>query len=400
MLRQGRANKRSRHTMDEEFTDIPISDLTVTCNLVNENGRVSFNVGMEYSEPLPLALYAIWASDSGEPVGMAAHNDTQPPRPGCFQVMIATDQRSMWGRKCPDCGGYWRAGTPGLAASTVCCYCGSRFKAYECLSDAQLAYVRATCGFYLSVLEHGQDGLYKIKTRDLLRQGIAQGMPASPPDFFVEKSKQTKFSCVPCGSLNDILGRFAYCSSCGTRNDIAMLELDIAKARDAVNKGDIHLATALKETVDGFDTVGRNIAQQLCAHVRMTPSRRTKWERMNFAQLDEIATGLKADFDIDILKGIDASDRAFTRLMFHRRHLHAHRGGIVDQKYLDDTGDTSVEVRQLVKETQAELNRLFSSVNKIAKNLLAGFHSILPVHEEPIIYRQKKLTAMNRENTA
>ena len=382
--------------MDEEFTDIPISDVTLTCDVIVEDGRLLGSLGIQYSEPLPLALYSIWATETGEPVGVAGLNDHKSPRYGRFQVLVATDQRAMWGRKCPHCDGYWRTATPGFAATAVCCYCGGHSASHECLSDAQRAYVRAACGFFTGVLEQDKAGHWEIRARELLDRGIAEGMPATPPEFFVEKSKQTKFTCESCGNLNDILGRFAFCSGCGTRNDLAMLEADVEALRNAVNGGSIQLATALKEAVDGFDTIGRNIARQLCALVPMTPARYGRWEKANFAQLDDIATGLKADFDIDVLKGLDTHDRSFTNRMFHRRHLHSHKGGVVDRKYLADTGDTSVETGQLLKETQGDIHRLLGCVTRIAKNLLAGFHEIIPVLDGPIAHQRDKLAAIKR----
>jgi hypothetical protein len=125
----------------------------------------------------------------------------------------------------------------------------------------------------------------------------------------------------------------------------------------------------------------------------MTEARRTRWERTNFAQLEDTTETLRADFDIDLLKGLDAGDRTHAILMFHRRHLHAHKGGIADQKYLDESHDMGIEVGQLVRETHEGVHRLLSIVTRIANNLRRGFHSIIPVNEEPIAYHRKKATS-------
>lgn len=386
--------------MDEDFCDIPISDVLVTCRVVSENGTTRYSAGIEYTEALPLSVYCIWATESGVPMGVADFEDingTKPPPYGCFQVLVPTDQRAMWGRKCPKCSGYWRTNTPAFAASTVCCYCGSHFAAHECLSDAQLAYVREACSFYMEVLEQNKDGFYKVSTRTLLELGIERGMPTARPEFFVERSKQTKFTCTSCGNLDDILGRYGFCSSCGTRNDAALLELDISALRNAVNSGGISPATALKEAVDGFDVIGRNIARLLCKLVPMTARRRAQWQRSNFAQLDEVTNGLGSHFDIDLFRGIAESERAFARRMFHRRHLYTHRGGIADQKYLSESGDTGVEEGQLLKENQEDLHRLFGSVARMGRNLLIGFHELFPPNEAPIIrYRESKASMGKR----
>jgi len=46
------------------------------------------------------------------------------------------------------------------------------------------------------------------KARKLLEKiQFDNGAPA--PEFFVEKAKQTKFTCNACGNVNDILGRYS-----------------------------------------------------------------------------------------------------------------------------------------------------------------------------------------------
>jgi hypothetical protein len=323
---------------------------------------------------------------------MARHflEEAPPPLPDCFQVLIATDEGAMWGRCCPHCSGYWRTGTPSLMQRTVCSYCGKHSEAYECLSDAQRFYVEACCLLFRTVLDKKEDGRFTIMARSLL-QGIELiDGDEPPPEFFVEKTKQTKFNCAACGNRNDILGRYGYCSSCGSRNDATMFEEDIRAVRNNLNAGS-QVTSALKDAVDAFDTIGRNYANQLCCHVLMTSQRRAKWEKANFAQFSNIASGLWRDFDIDMIKGFAETDAAWVNMMFHRRHLYAHTGGIADQKYLNESGDTAVQIGQLIRETQENVHRLASSLVKIARNLHDGFHSIIPTHAEPIRYHREAL---------
>lgn len=130
---------------------------------------------------------------------------------------------------------------------------------------------------FWSVLEKKQDDRFTTKARKLL-EGIEINEDDGPaPEFFVEKARQTKFDCA-CGNHNDILGRFGYCSACGTRNgvtmfeDVTMFENDVDAIRTALNSA----SSALKETADAFVTVGRNCARQLCRFVLMTAARRVK----------------------------------------------------------------------------------------------------------------------------
>jgi len=172
---------------------------------------------------------------------------------------------------------------------------------------------------------------------------------------------------------------------------------DIENIRARLNAGGSPV-TALKETADCFDAVGRNIACELCRQVPMTSRRRTYWERANFTQLGDVADRIRSDFDIDLLRTIDAADVAQATLMFQRRHLHAHKGGVADQKYIDDSGDRTVEVGQLVRENSEHGHRFISIADKLTRNLMTGFHGIIPPQEEPIKYHQDKLARMEKQS--
>lgn len=298
----------------------------------------------------------------------------------------------MWGRKCPKCAGYWRTAAPGLITNAVCPYCGVHIEPHLCLGDAQVAFVESCCAFYHHVQSLDRDGEFSIKVADLIEQthGSRDEGKSAPPEFFVEVTRQTRFSCDACGTQYDILGRFGYCSTCGTRNDIQMLEQDIEAIRTELLGGG-KATTALKEAVDVFDSVGRNYARQLVAQVPMAPARKEKWGRANFQQIDKIPEDLKRDFDIDILKRVSPSDAEHAKIMFHRRHVYTHKGATVDQKYIDDSGDTSVTVGQLLKgEKKEDIIRLTQTIVKMARNLRDGFHSIIPVHEQPIAYHANR----------
>ena len=49
---------------------------------------------------------------------------------------------------------------------------------------------------------------------------------------------------------------------------------------------------------------------------------------------------------------------------------------MVDQEYLDRTGDETVRLHQVVTVSSAEVRRLLSLVGRVAGNLLDGFESV------------------------
>src|SRR5262249_11660030 len=113
-------------------------------------------------------------------------------------------------------------------------------------------------------------------------------------------------------------------------------------------------------------------------------ARKHRLEHMRFHNLTTTAIELRGAFDIDILEGLSADDAAFASLMFHRRHVYEHNGGVVDTKYISDSGEATVRLGQEIRETQSSAHRLIGAVLKMAKNLHQGFHDIFPPEAEPI----------------
>jgi hypothetical protein len=71
-------------------------------------------------------------------------------------------------------------------------------------------YVEACCELFRRALEEKKDGQFSIAARKLLEGVEITSFDGPTPEFFVEKSRQTKFKCAVCGNHNDILGRYGY----------------------------------------------------------------------------------------------------------------------------------------------------------------------------------------------
>ena len=85
---------------------------------------------------------------------------------------------------------------------------------------------------------------------------------------------------------------------------------------------------------------------------------------------------------------------SFVTLMFHRRHVHEHNGGEVDQKYLDDSRDTTVRLKQRIYETKEGAHSLLASLVKMARNIHGTFHELFPPITAPIKAFENKKARM------
>lgn len=270
----------------------------------------------------------------------------------------------------------------------TCPYCGLRADTHAFLTEGQMKYVQACCALVDQAMESGQDGEHVM---DMDKVAEAVGKDCVKPKFYYsEESQQNKYICPACSVFNDILGKYGYCSTCGTHNGMRELEVDIKGIRDRIGTSKQYKDCA-KDAVAAFDSFARQIAKQLANRIPMTPPRRKEWERKLFQNLEACAEALSSVFDIHVFKQLSQDDKNFAILMFHRRHVYEHNGGEVDEKYIRDSGDTSVRPKQVIHESHQTALKIADVVIRMGKNIHKGFHEIFPPEKMPVQIQQERV---------
>lgn len=387
-------------TYGQDFQEIGHCGGQVTVTVTtSEDGSRAIQLGVRHSRPTPASWIAVYVLPPGIPVAMIQLGGigvpwSPPPAAGCLPLFVASDSLGMFGHRCPRCKGYWRSKGPAARWKTTCPYCGFRADGHAFLTDGQRKYLEACCELVQKATQSEQDGDHIIDM-DQIADAVGKDSP-KPEFYYAEQSQQKKFTCAECGHLNDILGRYGYCSSCGTHNGLGELELDINGVRERISTSQLYEA-CVKDVVSAFDSYMRQIAKQLAARIPMTVARRKEWERKLFHNLKPCAEELRAAFDISVLKQIGRDDIDFAALMFHRRHVYEHNGGEVDDKYIRDSGDTSVRLKQVIRESRDTAVRIAEIVMKMGKNVHEGFHEIFPPEDKPIqLHRQYAIPKRER----
>ncbi len=378
-----------------EFEEVGHSGGQVTFMIrTDAQGRRGYQVKNGGARANRMAMFSIYAIPPGIPVapmelrGMGQPSNP-PPIPNCFPVFINSDSEGRFGHQCPTCNGYWRS----EGGASICPYCGIRADRHELLTPAQRAYVAQYCAALMSALAADEDGDHIIDM-DAVADAVGKESP-KPPFYYSEQRQQKPFKCDSCGRFNDILGKFGYCSSCGTRNDLMEFEGVVTSARQRISEGGPY-ENCIKDLVSELDAFVRRYLKQLLNYVPMRPRRRARLENLGAQHLATLRSELTADFEIDIVEGIDADEIAFAERMFHRRHVYEHLGGEADERYISESGDNSVRPKQALHETKESAHRFANVMRKIARNLHNGFHEILPPEEGPINSHQDYLERLRR----
>jgi hypothetical protein len=357
------------------------------------DGRVLVSTGWSHSSPTPAAIAGLYADlNTGLIVGdfrmrgMGVPFEPEPP-PGSVPVMLGSDSHAKWGHRCPSCHGYFRSEHHPTYPLT-CAYCGCKAPTHAFRTIAQRKYVRHVIEEVATCITELPPGGHREINIDMDVAGDRESAEPKPDFYYAEQAQQTEFSCEKCGGYNDVRGRFAYCGSCGWRNNRESFKRQVEGVRERLNAGALSPEGAVRDAVSAFDSCCRDFANQVRLRIPMKPSRRTALERPFYDTAGAAMLAMKQS-DIDLMRGCSSEDAAFFKLMMHRRHVHEHLGGVVDQNYVAESGDVSGKVGDLLREDREQVHRFASLLTKMMNNLEADFHEIFPPTDWPI-ERHKK----------
>lgn len=302
-----------------------------------------------------------------------------------FTVSIPASPDGLTGRECPveHCEGFFRiefgTGLKGEELPCHCPYCGhqaghSEFYTREQIEYAQSVAINRITGAVLKDLKalefdhRPRPGTFGI--------GISMKVTGRPYPirYYREKALETEVVCDQCTLRYAIYGVFAFCPDCGVHNSRQILERNLTLAVKqlalAAEKGgdleDYLVREALGGVVASFDGFGREI-------FRIHACRATNPQRaagLSFQNLPNANTATQQLFGIDLAVALAADEWAFACRAFQKRHLVAHKMGVVDAAYLAVTADPAAALGRKIPVAAAEVEQLIQILGKLSAHLV------------------------------
>lgn len=302
-----------------------------------------------------------------------------------ISIHIPTDEDGFTGRECPnpDCLGYFKVefgtGLQGEGLPCHCPYCGCTASHDQFWTKEQIEYAQSVA------LRTVTDALHKDlkslefdhKPRGAFGIGFSLKVkpgPLPPIHRYREPRLETEVVCGGCTLHYAVYGVFAFCPDCGQHNslqiliknlELAVKMLDIAVAAEPDLA--IHLVeNALEDCVSAFDGFGREICSLFAAKAVNS----AKAERVSFQNLDGARRSLSDLFNID-LAGRLVEDEWKTAVQgFQKRHLLAHKMGVVDEEYVRRTDDIRAVVGRKVVISADEVRELVRILSALAQSIV------------------------------
>ena len=298
-----------------------------------------------------------------------------------FSIPITADEDGYLGRECPqdECLGYFKI-TPGTGiqgpSPCHCPYCGHSGDSKTFFTQEQIDYARSV------VIRQVSDAIHKdLKTLEFDHKprgsfGIGISMKVTqgqrrPIQHYREKELETHVVCNQCSLRYAIYGVFGWCPDCGAHNSLQILaknlelsKKELALAESAEKELADHLVgDALKNVVSAFDGFGRETTS-------------TKGSEVHFQNLRGCRRNVLEKFGFDFGDAITSEQWNFVCRVFQKRHLLAHKMGVIDDEYVQKANDAGAIAGRKVQVSRDEVISSIGLVETLGRRLFAG---LMPV---------------------
>jgi len=301
-----------------------------------------------------------------------------------FSIPMRNDEEGFFGRECPneECVGYFKielgTGLQGEDLPCYCPYCGHAGPHDTFWTQDQLEYARSA-------------GMRKAQkyVGDMLKSAFPQSRPRRgdfisltfeykpgrplPLYRYEEKQLETALVCSECGLRYAVYGVFGYCPDCGSHNSLQILDtnLDLASKELALagtlegSLADQLVTDALENGVSAFDAFGRELFR-VNSGLAAAPDEAA---RMSCQNLERLKSRVSKMFEIDLASPFTPDEWCLLVQGFQKRHLIAHRMGVVDQAYINASGDLRAVVGRKVDLDSAEVTVVLLLVRRLGQHV-------------------------------
>jgi hypothetical protein len=299
-----------------------------------------------------------------------------------ISVTLSRDDSGFTGRECPQCEGYFKielgTGLRGTGLPCHCPYCGHVGQHDQFHTKEQIEYAQSVAMHQVAdaIVRDLKEMEFDHPPRGAFGIGISMKVePGSlvPIRYYREKELETETVCASCTLRYSVYGVFAYCPDCGEHNSAQILEKNfdlILKMLDLASRSDADLAerlieNALEDCVSVFDGFGR----ELCRVSKHRTANPGNVDRLRFQNLQAADVLVFETFGIRLSADLSTDEWELAARGFQKRHLFAHKMGVVDDDYVRKTGEAQAVIGRRILLRADEVRTLVDVVRRIARTL-------------------------------
>ncbi len=303
-----------------------------------------------------------------------------------IQISMPTDENGLTGRECPnpECLGNFKikfgTGLQGENLPCHCPYCGRIASHDQFWTQEQLQYIQSIIQNEVSAAlkEFTQDWdreLRRSTRNSFIKMSMEFKGGHHPIQYYQEKQLETNVICEVCTLEYAIFGVFAFCPDCGTHNSLQILNKNLELVEKEIafagTSEDLELTKqliedALENAISSFDGFGRATTEAYSNKV----SDPEQAKEISFQNIESARKKVQALFNFDLANGIHDDDWKFVMRCFQKRHLLAHKMGVIDEEYVKKAQDPHATVGRKIAVKSDEVIRLIGLLKIIGKHLV------------------------------
>jgi len=308
-----------------------------------------------------------------------------------IRISLPTDENGLISRKCPNfyCGGVFKVKTgTGLKGSNLPChcpYCGHKTDMGEFNTPEQIEYAKSVAINQITNaikkdMEYWGKQLERSTSNSFIKMSVDYKSHPHPIRYYQEKQIETFVTCDVCTLEYAIFGVFAFCPDCGTHNSVQILnknlELVVKEIAFASTIEDAELAKrliedALENAVSSFDGFGR----ATCSAFADKSSNANEAKEISFQNVAGAQSRVQLLFGVDITNRIKTEQWDFVARCFQKRHLLAHKMGVIDDEYVKKAKDPQAIEGRKITITEEEVLQLVGLLKIIGTNIFDNLKS-------------------------
>lgn len=306
-----------------------------------------------------------------------------------FSISLPPDEEGFIGRECPvaECEGYFKVqpgtGLKGESLPCHCPYCGHGADTDKFFTKAQVEYaksveMREVTGALLKDLKSLE---FNHRPRGAFGISFSMKVTGQPTAIrcYREPKLETEVVCVKCTLHYTIYGVFGFCPDCAVHNSLQILNknlelvlklLAVAETQEAQVAQHL-VENALEDCVSAFDGFGR----ETCRVFAAKSDKPEKAAEIRFQNIAAARDRVKEQFSVDFAATAAHEDWKHIMRAFQKRHLLAHKMGVVDDDYLSATGDSPSLLGRKVSIAAEEVRELVARLQSLGSELFRSLHS-------------------------
>jgi hypothetical protein len=303
------------------------------------------------------------------------------------KVAMPESEDGYVGCECPSCSRFFKvmiSEFKALPDSPINCpYCGHSADTGDFMTEQQLSRVTAGAEAVAEQFVHAQlDDIFGRAFRSSKHVSYTRGSmpPKRALPTYVEEAVLRTIECEKCGNHQAVYGASAFCYVCGPRDTATTVIEELASQRRALALGDqlsveqredarAHgvfdglAGDAIESVVTEFEVYAREEFSERVANgsaVAQAAGGRGIFQRLEDA---DILFAQHAGFALSSLIPADVWSRLLRA--FQQRHVLTHKGGHIDQQYLDRVPGSSLAVGQRLVVSRAEADQALNDLESL-----------------------------------